>query len=360
MFIEQQEMRCFCQAKASGSRRGARTFKRKATPFRPMKLQHETDEQASEGAPKIIPASIVCGTDFSKEAAQAVDVAAMFAERFGEPMVLVHAVNEQRHGNLPGELHESLALYARTQLHDERERLGALQVEPIEAFRMGAPDAVLLKEATAHHARLLVLAAAKRRSVSRWLPGCVVERVAEAALAPTLVVRDSAPLLRWAREQRRLRVFVGADFSVPSEAALRWVNWLRQMGPCDVVVAYLEPGIAPYPAADLYPSLLVDDMALKTARMQERCFRQGVKKLLGRSRVRVRFETNWARSDAHLIRLATEERADLMVIGTHSRRGWNRLGHHSVSRGVLRYAPLNVVCVPVHATEEPAIISCNQ
>jgi nucleotide-binding universal stress UspA family protein len=312
-----------------------------------MKVHDETAEQSSEGAPKIalFPASIVCGADFSKEATQAVEVAAMFAKRLGEPLVLVHAVNEQRRKDLPGDLRDSLAHYARAQLHDELERLRALQVEVIEAFRVGAPDSVLLDEAAAHHARLVVLAAAKRRSLSR-LPDGVTERIAEAAHAPTLVVRKPAPLLRWVRGERRLRVFLGADFSAPSEAALRWVDWLRQIGPCDVVVAYLGPGLAPHPAADLYPSLLVDNMALKTKRMQERYFRQGVRTLLGRSRVRVRFERNWARSDA-----------DLIVIGTHSRCDWHRLGHHSVSRGVLHYSPLNVACVPAQAFREPTIFS---
>jgi nucleotide-binding universal stress UspA family protein len=100
----------------------------------------------------------------------------------------------------------------------------------------------------------------------------------------------------------------------------------------------------------------MDDMVLKAARMQERHFRQRVRTLLGQSRVRVRFEKDWGQSDAHLIQLATQERADLIVIGTHSRRGWQRLGHHSVSRGVLRYSPLNVVCVPAQVLEEPGIL----
>ncbi len=288
------------------------------------------------------------------------EVATALAKRVGEPLVLVHAVNDQPQESLPSELRESLSLYARAQLHDERERLRALQVEVIEAFRAGPGDAALLEEAAAHHARLLVLAAARRRSLSRWLPGSVAERVAEAAPAPTLVVRDAAPLLAWARQERRLRVFVGADFSAPSEAALRWVNWLRQMGPCDVVVACLEPGLVPYPAVDLYPSLFVDDLVLQAARMEERHFRQRVRTLLGQSHVRVRFEKGWGHSDAHLIQMAAEERADLIVIGTHSRRGWHRLGHHSVSRGVLHYAPLNVVCVPVQTIETPDKISRDQ
>ncbi len=306
--------------------------------------------------PKIapLPASILCGTDFSEAAAQAVEVAAAWAKRIGEPLVLVHAVNDRSRKELPGELRDALGLYARAQLHDEQERLRALHVDLIEAFRAGAADVVLLEEAMAQHARLLVLAASKRRSLSRAMLAGVTERVAEAAPAPTLVVRDAAPLLRWARGERRLRILVGADFAAPSEAALHWVAWLRKMGPCDVVVSYLEPGLLPFPTGDLSPSPLVDEMMQKTARVQERCFRQRVRALLGRSRVRVRFETSWGPSDAHLIELAAEERSDLIVVGTHSRCGWQRVGHHSVSRGILHHAPLNVVCVPVRVLDESA------
>jgi len=297
-------------------------------------------------------ASIVCGTDFSESATRAVEVGAALAQRLGETLVLTHAVNDQPSESLPGELRESLSLYARAQLHDERERLQAMHVEMVEAFHTGAVGAVLLEEAASRHARLLILGAAKRRSLSRRLVGSVSESVAEAADSPTLVVRDSTPLLQWARGERRLRVFVGADLSAPSEAALRWVAWLRQVAPCDVVAACLDAGIPTYPTTDLFPSLLMDEMVLKAAHVQERYFRERVRSLLGRSRVRVRYEKNWGHSDAHLIQLAGEERADLIVIGTHSRCGWHRLGHHSVSRGVLRYAPLNVVCVPSRATEQ--------
>ena len=282
----------------------------------------------------------------------------MFAKRLGEAVVLVHAVNERLLENLPSDLRDSLELYARAQLRDEWERLRALQVEVIATLRAGAPDAVLLDEAVAHHARLLVLAA-QRGSPSSSRPGGVVERVVEAANAPTLVVRDPGPLLGWGRGERRLRVFVGADFFSPWEVALRWVDWLRSMGPCDVVVACLEPGMAPFPAADLCLMPLADDMALRTARKRERYFLQGVWTLLGRSRGRVRFEKNRAGADARLIQLAVEERADLMVIGTRSRRGWRRAGHHSGSRGVLRAAPLNVAYVPAQGPRFHAIFPVN-
>ncbi len=302
-----------------------------------------------------LPSSIVCGTDFTGAAAQAVEVAGAIAKRVGEPLVLVHAVNDRSQQDLPGELRESLGLYARAQLHDEEERLRASEVELIEACRVGAPEVVLLEEAAAHHARLLVLAVTKRHALSRSMLAGVTERVAEAAQAPTMVVRDAGPLLRWVRGERRMRVLVGADFSAPSEAALRWVNWLQKTGPCEVVVTYLEPGLTPYPTGDFYPPSFMDELVVKAARMEERHFRQRVQRMLGTSHVRIRFEKGWGHSDVHLIQMATQERADLMVIGTHSRRGWQRFGHHSVSRGVLHYAPLNVVCVPVGVLADPGL-----
>jgi nucleotide-binding universal stress UspA family protein len=143
-----------------------------------------------------------------------------------------------------------------------------------------------------------------------------------------------------------LRIFVCADFSPASDAALRWVNWAQQVGAYQVVVACLEPSPAMLTAMDHPPSALMDDFTLKIGCMQERYFRQRVRKLIPGKRIRVRFEPNWGHSDSHLIQMAAEEHADLIVIGTHVHRGWHLSGRDSVSRGVLHYAPLNVLCVP--------------
>ena len=52
--------------------------------------------------------------------------------------------------------------------------------------------------------------------------------------APVLVVRRSAPLTRWARGERPLRVLVGADFSGTARAAIAWLSELRRIGPAEV------------------------------------------------------------------------------------------------------------------------------
>ncbi len=291
--------------------------------------------------------SIVCGTDFSEQAAQAVEAAAALAKRLNEPLVLVHAVDAESRQSLPTDLCDSLCLYERAQLHEELERLRAAKVEVVENFGAGKPDAVLVEAAKTQHARLLVVSSHGRKPPERWVLGSVAERTAEASPVPTLVVRAAKPFTAWAAGKRRLRVFVGADFSAQSEAALRWVAWLRQLGPCEVVATYLEPTTPASGPLDMMPSSIVVEMLARTDAVQARAFRQRIRAVLGARGVRVRIEKGWGRSDAHLIEMARKERADLIVVGTHQRHGLGRVGHLSVSRGVLHYAPMSVACVPV-------------
>lgn len=296
--------------------------------------------------------SIVCGTDFSKQAGEAVEVAGALAKRLDERLVLVHAVDEEPRTTLPNDVRESLCLYERAELHKELERLRAAKVRVTEAFRAGKPEAVLVETATAEHARLLVLSSHGRKPPGRWMLGSVAERTAEASAVPTLIVRGAWPLTQWTLGKRNLRVFVAADFSIPSAAALRWVHWLRKVAPCDVVIAYIEPALPTLDSLNMYPSPALTEMLVKGERVQARSFRQRVRALLGATGVRICIEKGWGRSDAHLIQMAREERADLVVIGTHQWHGLRRLSQFSVSRGVLHYAPMSVACVPVPAAAE--------
>lgn len=293
--------------------------------------------------------SIVCGTDFSKQAREAVEVAGALAKRLDERLVLVHAVDEAPRTTLPTDLRESLCLYERAELHKELERLREANVQVTDVFRAGKPEKVLVETATVEQGRLLVVSSHGRKPPGRWMLGSVAEGTAEASAVPTLIVRAARPLTEWTLGRRSLRVFVAADFSIPSEAALRWVQWLREVGTCEVVIACLDPAIPTLDPLNIYPSRALTEMLVKAERTQARSFRQRVRALLGGSGVRVRIEKGWARSDAHLIEMAREERADLLVVGTHQWHGLRRLSQFSVSRGILHYAPMSVACVPVPA-----------
>lgn len=299
------------------------------------------------------PACIACGTDFSEGATDAVEIAANLAKKLNEPLLVVHAANSKVRENLPPQVQESISDYAQEQLRNEMDRLSPMRIPVQTAFRVGEAEAVTLAEATEGHARLLVVGGTKRGASGLELSSRVFEQVSEASPIPALVVRDATPLLRWMRGERRLRVLVGANFSAASQAALRWVKWLREIEPCDVIVAVLEPEPAAPPVAGVYPPALADNIAVESLKAQERFFRQLVHAHLGRAHVRVRFEYDLGRSDAHLIQLATGERADLLVFGTDAQVGPHRFDSHPVSRGLLRYAPFNIACIPGRPKESP-------
>jgi nucleotide-binding universal stress UspA family protein len=63
--------------------------------------------------------------------------------------------------------------------------------------------------------------------------------------------------------------------------------------------------------------------------------------------VRLRVEVGMGRIADHLVALAAEEKADLLVVGTHQRRALGKLW--SVSHHALRLAKMSVVSVPVQA-----------
>jgi len=298
---------------------------------------------------------VLCGTDFSEGSKRAADVAAVLAKCAGEKLVLVHAVNERSQEHLPGDLRESLALYARAELREERQRVQAIGLDQEEVFQPGKPVEVLLDQARVHSARLIVLAAPGQGQPRRWLHRSVAARVAEASVVPVLLVRDARPFHRWAGGERRLRVVVASDWLNDSESTLDWAQWLKGLGACEVIVVYFEPRILAHLSNDAFSSTLRTDVVKGCVVGHARQFRRRVRELLGNSGVRIRFERGWGISDAHLIQLASEEQADLIVVG--NAKGWPA-AHASLGRGVMHYAPVNVACIPesaahTHPTSKP-------
>lgn len=285
---------------------------------------------------------VVCGSDFSESSAQAGQVAAVLSER----LMLVHVIDEVLQKNIPDGIREPLRRAACDRLQDEQEGLRAAHRASIRTVvRIGTPAAMLRKEAETHQAKLIVVGAARREASHPWSEMSIVEDVAETAKVPTLIVHEAASFLQWIRGDRRLRIFVGADLSAPSESALDWADWLRNKAPCEIFATFLgrEPA---HLDSNTVPSLFLDEMVLKAAHSSERLFEEKVRARLGLSHVHMRFGKKSGHSAETLVRLAVEERADLMIVGTHSRQGWHRIGHRSVSRFVLRHAPLNILVCP--------------
>jgi nucleotide-binding universal stress UspA family protein len=291
------------------------------------------------------PPPIICGTDFSENARQTGSVAATLATRLSAPLVLVNATGLLIQGSTP-EAYEAVGASFRNRLNEEAERLRELGATVEEILSPGAPDEVLVQLAEQRQARLLVVSSLGLRAPTHWLLGSVAERLSESSPVPTLVVRDAAPFEAWARGDRPLNVFVGVDFTANSDAALRWIAELRQIGLCEVVAAYAD--WPPEETARLGVSrsfgLLENPPGMQ--RVLERDMQEKVARFLGKEPVRILVQGGWGRVDAQLIELAAEAQADLIVVGTHQWHGLSRLRHGSVSRGILYHSPTSVACVP--------------
>jgi nucleotide-binding universal stress UspA family protein len=290
---------------------------------------------------------IICGTDFSIQASEAANAAAALTARLQGTLSLVHVMDTSRYELPSKELMDSLCRSRQTKLKQEAERLRGQGARVEEEFLQGSPAISLVKAATDSGARLIVVSTLGQIAPSRWFVGSVAEHTAENASIPTLVVRNQEPLVAWARGQRTLNVVVGYDFSTSGDAALRWTSFLSEIGPCRITVVYVawppDTGArfgAGYVLSHPYHSSEVEKLLKRD--LQEKC-----EEVLGKARVRLRVAAGLGRPDPQLIEIATEEKADVLVVGTNQRHGLARLG--SVSRAVLHHSPVNVACIPIAA-----------
>lgn len=287
---------------------------------------------------------IICGTDFSEPAQNAANVAVMLAKRLGTRLVLVHGVDER--GEIPPPYWPRFMAEDRPHLTAEAARLRELGADVQEELVGGVPDEGVAKSAEQAGARLIVLGSGGKGTLDRWVLGSAAERIAESATVPTLIVRDSAPFEAWAQGERALKIFVGADFTPVSDSALRWVAELRQIAPCEITLGFVDRAPEERSELAIFDALNLTTETPEARTRNEHDLRAKAEHWLGVQPVMLRVTAGSTRIDAHLLQLAREARAELIVIGTHQWRGVSRLHHASVSRRVLRNARTNVACVP--------------
>lgn len=283
--------------------------------------------------------SIVCGTDFSPASIAACEVAALLASAYDEPLIVVHAVEED-------------AASAEGALRELAERLGREGVQVSTSVQAGAADAVLLAEVERTGARMIVLGSVGGRGLKALL-GSTSDRIASRTPVPLFVVRGEFPAAAWLRERKPLRVAVAADLGPSTATAVQWASQLTERGACRFVAMHVS-----WPPEE-YARLAIDaPMHLdRTHPLVEQVIRReldGVaSRLRGSGETKIVVESNVGRTGAAIAQVASREEADLLVVGRGREEGrhwWER----SVSREVLRDATMSVVCVPEDAQAMPA------
>jgi len=264
----------------------------------------------------------LCGTDFSPNATDAVNAAAAVARRFKDRLQVVHAGGALGSRGLQSPAADNLSAL----LDAQRAALAQAGV-PVETRLVGgSPLQALTQLAAPGQTRMIVLSSIGQVALARAVLGSTADRVAESATVPTLVVRSAAPFNAWARKNRALRILIATDGSAASHSALAFVKTWIEAGPATLLLGHVSgPGNTQSPG----------DLA------------ELAKSLLGPKRPRLQVVHGQAGPAEALIALAREHRADLLVTGSHQRRGVRRLWRQSVSRALLADAPMSVAVVPV-------------
>ncbi len=283
---------------------------------------------------------IVCGTDFSPSSNLAVDAAVALAGLLGETLWLVHSVGLEE--GWDDELRQ--AAFKKAQLRLQGAANAQASKHPIRTeVTWGAPVAGLLNFAKSQHASLLVVGSSSDAITPFFRTGGTSKRLAAEAELPVLVIRGADGFAGWARGEP-MRVMVGIDETLSSGAALRWVETLRRAAPVDVVLGHVY-----------YPDLVAAEFGLgrpaamftadrRTEEMLEKNLAQKIPSLAGTGALTHRVRLGLGRIGDHLVELAEAERCQLIVVGTHSRKGLSRMW--SVSTAALHASRAAVAVVP--------------
>lgn len=214
----------------------------------------------------------------------------------------------------------------------------------VETHAVQAPAAAgLLDVADEVGADLLVVGATRRGAIARTVLGTTAQRVARGASIPVLVIRrEGTP--------RPRRILMTADLSEHSSAVqVRALELIDRLGTEEdaEIRALMAIGY------DIPISTPLDQSGLmKLAREQLDAFIEqlGARREIADRKVR--------RGDPvdEIVAEAAQWEADLVVVGTHGRRGPSRFLIGSVAEGVLRRVECNVLVIPraavTPATEE--------
>jgi nucleotide-binding universal stress UspA family protein len=294
--------------------------------------------------------SIICATNLSRESLNAASVAAALAARLNLPLVLYGVADSAEaapavSGSLPASLEA------------EAERLRAMgaRVRVVPPSRDSEETLITSEECI--RARWLVVASDGWPTHTLFRRAPLPERLVRRACAPVLVVRRYEALEDWAKGRRRLLVLAGVDAGGEDlDGPTAFLRALREVGPCDVVAAYVcapteereRLGIHSPVRVELLDPVVRNIEALdpEVRRVLLRDMRERVGELPGEGSVELHLEPGYGKRSDHLLHVALERRVDLVVVGTHQRAGLQRLWHGSVSAEVLRQAAQSVVCVP--------------
>jgi nucleotide-binding universal stress UspA family protein len=214
---------------------------------------------------------------------------------------------------------------------------------PVETVLLtGSPHEEILAEAQRSSAEVIVLGSHGRSLLPRLMLGSVAERVVRGSPRPVCVVKGQAPVALH-------HVALATDFGPASVEAVRQLDRFLQATPAKATVVHcIDPELGMSPAAPAILFVSKEDFERRVAkrRAELESAMQSVVADLQRADHPVASCFREGRPWRELSFFTEEARVDLLVIGTHRRRGMDRLLLGSVAEKTLRLVDCPVLVVP--------------
>ena len=291
---------------------------------------------------------ILLATDFSDCAALAQDYALLLASAWKADLAILHVLEFQP--GMDPELPvnhvylEQLRKDAEQQLTQLRAQLARRGLAGESRHVTGIPSLRIAQEATEVGADLVVLGTHGRTGLAHVLLGSTAERVIASAPCPVLTVRmhrepaqpPAAPAIPSIR-----RLLVPVDFSDYSLEALEYAARLaKQWGAALTLLHVMEP--VSY-GLDFTLALGGEDAQATRTGLEARLADLATP-LLAQGLAVDRHLRGGTPIDS-ILGWTSRQPCDLIVMGTHGRRGLSHLASGSVAEAVLRRAPCPVLTV---------------
>jgi nucleotide-binding universal stress UspA family protein len=294
--------------------------------------------------------NILVPLDGSETAEQAVSVAASIARRSAGRLKLI-SVNE----HLPafafasdsleivreteGASHQDVADYLDSIAFEVREVGGNVETALLE----GSPARALSHYADTNAVDLIVMTTRGRGALGRWLIGSVADQMLRHVHVPVLLLHPCDPPS--ASNFRRL--LVGLDGEIENQVLASAIALGSLYPPARYTIArVVEPLLPAITPLFPYP-VLMEPERLEHLQTEARTYLEGVSDRLRVQGVDSNCEVVVGGVAAQLLRLAETTQADCIVVGTHSRRGFDRLLLGSEAERIVHGAKLPVLIIPV-------------
>lgn len=293
---------------------------------------------------------VLCPTDFSEPSARALGYASAVAAWFGARITVAHVAPIVV--GVAGDLvyfptPRGITSEQRASLLEELRAFAAAHVEAGTPFDVdlveGDPAREIERLTDRLKIDLLVLGTHGRRGAERWLLGSVAEQLVRRVRCPVLAVR--APRSPSKEGSLFKTIVCGADLRESSADTLSYALALAQDNDARLILLHALEGLPEPGTSPTGPLAGLTSAAAEAVREDALSRLRRAVPAEARTWSRVEERVVPGRAYKEILRAASEEGADLVVLGVHSHGVVERFFFGSTANHVLRAAPCPVLVV---------------